>query len=247
MNKSTEKKLAIIIPVYNERPNIKELIEWLADQIPNFPCTTEVYFIDDRSWDRTTRLIRKNIKDKPNFHLIQRTGRRNRGLSVIFGMKIALREQPDYIVEMNANLSHDPRYISEFIEVLEKSPKIQMVNSSRFLETSDFKNRRFYQNMMSVASTKFLQVMFKLPFTDPNSQFRVYRASMLKKILPLLITADPREILIKTYYFGFEIEEFPIVFIDRQKGRSKFGILEFSRVLRAMVMVRRNLKNLAHL
>mgnify|MGYP005847955663 CR=1 FL=1 len=241
----TSEKLAIVIPIYNEKENVKELIPKLKETASKLPCKTQIFLIDDRSRDGTYKLLKSLITNDPLFKLYQRSGRRNRGLTVIYGMKIALLSDPDYILEMDADLSHDPRFIEDFYKKISRSAKIHVVLGSRFLETSDFQNRPWFRNLITFGSIKFIQFYFKMPFSDPNLLFRCYRASILKKLLPLLLTSDPRELTIKAYYFGFTIEEIPIIYRERTKGRSKFGFFALTKALRAMVFVRRNLENLA--
>lgn len=241
----TNEKLAIVIPVYNEKDNIPELLDKLKQYIVNLPCITRIYFIDDRSRDGTFELLKSAAKNDSMLKVYQRSGRRNRGLTVIYGFKIALQWEPDYIIEMDADLCHDPKHIPEFYKKISESSKVQMVIGSRFLEASDFQNRPWFRNLITFGSIKFLQFYFKMPFSDPNLFYRCYRAQTLKKIIPLLRTSDSRELLIKAFYFGFNIEEIPIIFRDRTRGKSKFGFFALTKALRAMVFVRRNLEALA--
>jgi len=241
----SNEKLAIVVPVYNEKENIPELIDKLRQYTAKLPCSTQIYFIDDRSRDGTFELLKAASKNDSIFKVYQRSGRRNRGLTVIYGFKIALKSDPDYLLEMDADLCHDPKHIQEFYKKISASPKTQMVIGSRFLEASDFQNRPWFRNLLTFGSIKFLQFYFKMPFSDPNLFYRCYRAPSLKKILPLLRTSDSREILIKAFYFGFSIEEIPIIFRDRTRGKSKFGFFALTKALREMVFVRRNLEALA--
>ncbi len=238
-------KFAIVIPIYNEKENILELIDKLKQYVAGIPCSTLIFLIDDRSRDGTFELMKNATKNDPMFKVYQRTGRRNRGLTVLFGFKIALQQNPDYILEMDADLSHDPKHVPDFYMKIHESTKTQMVIGSRFLEASDFQNRPWFRNLITFGSIKFIQFYFKMPFSDPNMFYRCYRAPLLKKILPLLRTSDSREILIKAFYFGYNIEEIPIIFRDRTRGKSKFGFFALTKVLRAMVFVRRNLEALA--
>ncbi len=226
------KKIVVMIPTYNERENIRPLIESILRLDPNLDLT--VFVVDDNSPDGTAQEVEALAAENSRVKLLLRTKRRGRGAAGAAGFQAALDLNPDLVIEMDGDGSHQARFIPDLIQAAESS---DIVLGSRFVPGGKDADRRLVRRLITWAVRVFIRWQFRFPVKDVSSGFRCFRAEALRKIDPEdLISTGPSivlEILARAHQLGFKITEIPISFIDRKKGQTK---LNFLTLLETLVM-----------
>jgi dolichol-phosphate mannosyltransferase len=227
------KKLVVLIPTYNERENIEELIrEVLA--LP-LELDLSVLVVDDNSPDGTGDVACCLAEQDPRLRVLIRLKRRGRGAAGIDGFKEALNLGADYVIEMDGDLSHQPRFIPL---LLESAQTFDLVIGSRFVPGGQDDERSFIRRFITLLVRNFIRRCFHLPVRDVSSGFRCFRRRVLEEVdLDDLISVGPSlvlEVLYKAFLAGFSIGEVPIVFAERKKGKTKLTLLT---LLKTLVMV----------
>jgi dolichol-phosphate mannosyltransferase len=230
MEKEKKRRVTVLIPTYNEKENIEELIHEILNLSLNFDLT--VLVADDKCPDGTGEIVQKIAQKDKRVHVLIRKKRRGRGAGGIEGFKTALRLDPDYVIEMDGDFSHQPRFIPL---LLEYSEKYDLVIGSRFVKGGKDLERNFIRKLITFLVRKFIKRQFRIPIKDVSSGFRCFKKEVLEKIdLDDLISVGPSvvlEILYKVYLMNFEIGEVPIVFIDRKRGKTKLSLLTLMETL----------------
>ncbi len=229
----TRKKLVILIPTYNERENIEELVRGVL--VLPLELDLSVLVVDDNSPDGTGDVVRRLAEKEPRLRVLIRTKRRGRGAAGIDGFKEALNLGADYTIEMDGDLSHQPRFI---LLLLESAQTFDLVIGSRFVPGGRDAERSFVRRFITFLVRNFIRRYFHLPVKDVSSGFRCFRRRVLEEVdLDDLISVGPSlvlESLYKASLAGFSIGEVPIVFADRKKGKTKLTLLT---LLETLVMV----------
>ncbi len=218
-------KTIVLIPTYNEKENIKALIKAIFNlNIKNL----EIVVIDDNSPDGTWEIV-KNLKDK-RVHLILRKTNRGRGYAGKEGFKFALNNKADYIIEMDADFSHDPKYIPFMLKEMKNN---DVVLGSRLVKGGKDIGRSAIRKLITRLANFYIRIMLGLKVRDCNSGYRCFRSNVIKSINPDKINAKGpdivQEVLFKSKLKGFKIKEIPIEFVDRRKGKSKLGIKQLAK------------------
>lgn len=215
-------KSVVMIPTYNERRNIKRLV----DEILKLDIMDlEIIVVDDNSPDGTGKIV-KDIADKnKKVHLLLRTKNKGRGLAGVAGFKKALENNADLIIEMDADFSHNPKDIPKLMEA---AKKYDLVLGSRGIQGGSDKDRPFLRQMLTKLANFYIRVLLGLKVKDCNSGFRCFRRKVLEAInLDKVMARGPdivQELLFKTKLKGFSISEVPIEFKERKQGTSKLGM-----------------------
>ena len=226
-------KTIVMIPTYNERDNISPLLE----QILKIDRDIEVLVVDDNSPDGTWKIVEEISGKEPRVHLLLRKRRKGRGVAGIDGLKYALEKGADYIIEMDADFSHNPKYIPEILKAMEK---YDVAIGSRFINGGKDKDRGFLRRLITKLAGMYVRMLLGVKIKDVSSGFRCFRREALEKIdLDDMASGGPSivlELLYKITLNGFNIKEVPIVFEDRRQGKTK---LDWITLLETMVMVLR--------
>ncbi len=222
-------RVIVMIPTYNEAGNIDRLVrEILA--LPGLDL--RVLVVDDNSPDGTAALVRAMAAADPRVELLLRTKRRGRGAAGIDGFKAALARGADYVVEMDADFSHQPRFIPALVAAAEGAAA---AIGSRFVRGGADADRSLVRRGITRAVRRFIRRKFVTPVLDVSSGFRCFpRQSLLDVDLDDLISTGPSvvlEILYKLTLRGALIREVPIEFIDRRAGRTKLSALTLVETL----------------
>lgn len=225
-------KTTVIIPTYNERENIKSLITNIIKlNIHNI----HVLVVDDNSPDQTWKIVQDMSKKNKHIHLLRRMHERGRGSAGIAGFKAALKKGADLIIEMDADYSHNPKYIPSLIEA---SKHCDLVLGSRLVKGGKDVGRPYWRQLLTIAANWYIKIMLGLKVYDCNSGFRCFRKEIFVKVaLNKMVSTGPsivQELLYKTHLNGFEICEIPIHFVEREKGTSKLG---FKHLYKGYIMV----------
>lgn len=224
----------VIIPTYNEKENIENLINQIFGlNIYNLNILT----VDDSSPDGTANIVQKLIQKYQNrLHLIQRPKKSGIGSAYICGFKYALNNKADLIFEMDADFSHDPKYIPNFIEEIENG--FDAVIGSRKIKGGKIEGWNWRRKFMSSGAMLFARAVLKLKTKDATSGYRCCTKETLLKInLDKMKSngyAFQEEMIYLCEKNKFKIKEIPIIFIDRKFGKSKLGykdIFEFFKTV----------------
>ena len=215
-------KTYVMIPTYNEKENIGNLInEILNLKIKNL----HIVVVDDNSPDGTWKIVQEISKKKKNVHLLLRKTDRGRGSGGRDGFIYCLNHGADIIVEMDADMSHDPKYIPLMLHELKNA---DLVLGSRRVKGSKEIGRGFIRRIITYIANLYIQFLLGLKVKDCNSGYRCFKRKVLEGIrVEKLQSKGPsivQEVLFKAHLKGFKIKEIPITFINRKKGKSKLGI-----------------------
>lgn len=213
-------KTIVIIPTFNERENIKKIIP----AIRAVDKKIHVLVIDDASPDGTAAEVMKMAKSSTGVKLIKRAGKLGLGTAYVEGFKYALKHKYDYIFEMDADFSHDPKYIPLFLEEIKKN---DIVVGSRYLTGISVVNWPISRLILSKAANFYARAITGLPMTDLTSGFKCYRRRVLESIRFDSVHSDGYAFQIEMHYKawknGFKLKEIPIIFEDRHAGTSKLS------------------------
>ncbi len=216
-------RTVVVVPTYNERENIEDLVVALLDL---GIAGLEVVVVDDGSPDGTGDAVRAIAARRPGVHLLARTGERGRGAAGRDGFLRALELGADRIVEMDADFSHDPRRVPDLLARLESGADV--VLGSRFVDGGGERGRGALRRAITRAANAYVRAVFGIGVRDPNSGFRAYRREALERIDPVTLTAKGpaivHEVLLRAARRGCRIAETPILFVDRERGQSKLGL-----------------------
>lgn len=226
-------KTIVMIPTYNERENISPLLQ----QVLEIDKDIGVLVVDDNSPDGTWRIVEDMSEKEPRVHLLRRMKKRGRGTAGIDGLRYALEKGADYIIEMDADFSHNPKYIPELLRALEK---YDVAIGSRFIDGGKDKDRGLLRRLITKAAGMYVRMLLGIKIKDVSSGFRCFRREVLEKIdLDDMVSGGPSivlELLYKITLNGCSIKEVPIIFEDRRQGKTK---LDWITLLETMVMVLR--------
>jgi dolichol-phosphate mannosyltransferase len=224
MNAPQKHKAVVMIPTYNERENIEDLIkEILALDVD---MDLSVVVADDNSPDGTGEVVRKMAQSDDRVHALIRKKRRGRGAGGIDGFKEALKLSPDFVVEMDGDFSHQPKHIPALLEACKD---YDFVIGSRFVKGGKDQDRNAVRRIITFFVRAFIRRKFRIPVRDVSSGFRCFKREVLEAIdLDDLISVNPSivlELLYKAYLLDFTMKEIPIEFIDRTRGKTKLNFL----------------------
>jgi dolichol-phosphate mannosyltransferase len=227
-------KTLIIIPTYNELENLRPLLQ----EIFSYAQETDVLIVDDNSPDGTGKLADEIHNENPQVHVLHRAGKLGLGTAYIAGFKYAVAHDYDAAFEMDADFSHDPRYLPDFLKAIEHA---DLVIGSRYIPGGGTPNWSFLRRFISGGGNIFARFMLGIPVQDCTAGFRCYRRQVLESIDLDTIQSQGYAFQVEMAYRvmrqGFKIVETPIVFMDRRIGKSKMSrkivIEAFIYVLRA--------------
>lgn len=225
--------LALVF-TYNEAQNIKNII----DKILNCGIKDiEVLVVDDTSPDGTWQIVQDLAKGNEKIHLLLREKKEGRGAAGIDGFKNAIKMGPKFIVEMDADGSHNPKYIKEFRKQIET---YDVIIGSRFVKGGQDVDRGFFRRSLSLFAEKYIQFWLNIKVKDASSGFRMFRTEILNNIVNKLSAKDYFIVPETLYYLiksGAKIKEVPIQFVDRKVGKSKvtFHIM-FDSLIRPILL-----------
>jgi dolichol-phosphate mannosyltransferase len=218
----TEEKTLVIIPTYNEAENIEHVIDIL---MMLYLPTLDVLIVDDNSPDGTAAIVQRVMKTNDRVHLIVREGKMGLGTAYVRGFRYAIENGYDYILEMDADLSHDPQMIPKFLDTIKDA---DLVIGSRYTgKVANVVNWPLSRLLLSKGASIYTRVITGMPVHDPTAGFKCFR----RRVLEAINLNDVRsggysfqiEMNFKTWAKGFRIKEIPIVFVDRTVGKSKMS------------------------
>ena len=212
--------ILVIVPTFNEKENIRKLLPEILKQHP----AIDILVIDDSSPDGTAKEVRKALQKSKRIHLLERSQKMGLGTAYVTGFRYALREGYDFIFEMDADFSHDPQEIPQFLEEIKHQ---DLVIGSRYIKGVNVVNWPMSRLILSWLANRYTHFITGLPINDATSGFKCFRKKVLETINLDHIHSDGYafqiEIDFKVWKKGFRLKEIPIVFVDRNVGVSKMN------------------------
>ncbi|MBI4847167.1 MAG: polyprenol monophosphomannose synthase [Nitrospirae bacterium] len=207
----------VIIPTYNEAKNIGMLISAI-----NEAADIDILIVDDNSPDKTYEIIESLMSTHSNLNLIKREKKLGLGTAYIAGFKFALEKGYSYIMEMDADFSHDPKEIPNFLKEI---PNSDLVIGSRYITGVNVINWPMSRLLLSYSAGKYVHYVTGLPVKDPTGGYKCFRRDVLKSIDLDKVRSTGYSFQIemnhKAWKKGFRLKEIPIVFTDRYMGKTK--------------------------
>lgn len=233
-----KKKSIIIIPTYNEATNIEAIIK----QIFALPLDVDILVVDDSSPDGTYKIVQKLIeKFRDKLYLLINKDKKGLANAYIKGFKYALNlnKSYDYFVEMDADFSHNPKYIKSFLNYI---LDFDIVIGSRYIKGGRVNNWSLQRKIISYFGNIYAQAVLGIDIKDTTSGFKCFKREVLESIdLSSIITdgyAFQIEMNYKAYLKGYKIKEIPIAFIDRVVGDSKMSSRIFFEAFFKILLLR---------
>ncbi len=210
----------VVVPTYNERENIAALIP----QILAIPYLN-ILVVDDASPDGTGDVVAALARDEPRISLLRRSGKLGLGTAYLAGFRQALTDGADFIFEMDADFSHDPRYLPELLRAAQE--RFDLVLGSRYVAGGGTTDWGAIRQFISRGGNVYARAILGMPVLDATGGFRCYRRSVLETIDLDAVRSNGYAFQIELAYrascAGFRIGEIPIVFPDRRIGQSKMS------------------------
>jgi dolichol-phosphate mannosyltransferase len=208
----------ICIPTYNERENLPSIVGELLRVAP-----IDVLVIDDNSPDGTGAIADQLAEDHPGrVHVLHRPGKQGLGRAYLAGFEWALEQPYRYIFEMDADFSHQPRYIPEFLRAIQDH---DLVLGSRYVEGGGTVNWSKMRKLISRGGSLYARSILGVKVRDLTGGFKCFRREVLEALdLNSIQTtgyAFQIELTYRALQLGFKVKEIPIVFFEREAGKSK--------------------------
>ncbi|HMA62378.1 MAG TPA: polyprenol monophosphomannose synthase [bacterium] len=210
----------VIIPTYNEKNNI----EFVINKLIGF--NVDILIVDDNSPDGTAQVV-KDLQNKyeNKIYLIEREGKLGLGTAYIEGFKWALQQTYEYILEMDADLSHDPRDVPRLIN--ECKLNYDLVIGSRYCKGVNVINWPLKRLIISYIASRYTRFITRLPVQDPTAGFKCFKRKVLERInlddVKSTGYAFQIEMNYRAFKEGFYLREIPIIFTERTEGESKMS------------------------
>jgi len=213
-------KALVVIPTYNERENLVPLMKQIfAEGLP-----LEVLIVDDHSPDGTGAVADELAAADPRVHVMHRPGKMGLGSAYVAGFRYALERDYDAVFEMDADFSHNPDSLPEFLRELENA---DLVVGSRYLHGVTVVNWPLKRLVLSYGANVYSRVITGIPIKDLTGGYKCFRRQVLEALDLSRVKSDGYgfqiEINYKAWRKGFRIREIPILFVDRRAGESKMN------------------------
>jgi dolichol-phosphate mannosyltransferase len=215
-----DEQALVIIPTYNEKENIRWIVELVLSQAANL----EVLVVDDNSPDGTAAIVTEMAQADPRVHLLSRAGKLGLGTAYIAGFKWGLARGYAYLIEMDADFSHDPREIPKMLKAIQQA---DLVLGSRYIDGVRVVNWPLSRLFLSKGASYYVRIITGLPIHDPTGGFKCFRRVVLETIQLDDVRSNGYafqiEMTHKAWMMGFRVREIPITFADRYAGQSKMS------------------------
>lgn len=210
----------VIIPTYNERDNLRHLVSAILAQHESL----RVLVVDDNSPDGTGELADRLAAEDDRIQVLHRAGKMGLGSAYREGFRKALEMGNEYLIEMDADFSHDPSILPIFLDRIKEN---DLVIGSRYLNGISVVNWPLRRLMLSYCANAYTRLVTGLTIMDCTSGFKCFRRSLIERIDLNSIRSDGYSFQIEMHYrcaeLGARICEVPIIFIDRRAGHSKMS------------------------
>jgi len=210
----------IIFPTYNEKENIERIIEAVLPLDPRI----NILVVDDNSPDGTGQIADRLAEADSRINVLHREKKEGLGRAYIAGFKWGIEHKFDYLFEMDADFSHGPEYLKNFLEAIQDN---DIVIGSRYISGVNVVNWPMSRLLLSYFANVYTRIVTGMPVRDATGGFKCFRREVLEKINLDAIKSNGYtfqiEVSMRAWKQGFRIKEIPIVFTDRQQGASKMS------------------------
>ncbi|KGL62602.1 polyprenol monophosphomannose synthase [Polaribacter sp. Hel1_85] len=229
----------VIIPTYNEKENIEVIIRATFNQEKEF----HILVVDDNSPDGTSEIVKKLITEFPNrLFLEKRLGKNGLGTAYIHGFKWAIAKKYDYIIEMDADFSHNPKDLIRLYNACSKEGGDASVGSRYVKNQVNVVNWDMKRLLLSYFASKYVRFITRIPVFDTTAGFVCWKREVLETIqldkIKFIGYAFQIEMKFKAWKHGFNIKEVSVVFTDRTLGTSKMSGNIVSEALFGVIKMR---------
>ena len=211
----------VVIPTYKERDNLAELLDLIWKSSPDL----NVLIADDYSNDGAPQYVKSRPEYGSRLFLLERHTKEGLARAYLAGFDWALQRPYDHILQMDADLSHDPIDLPKLLEQAAKGD--DLVLASRYYNGVRVLNWEISRLLLSLGASFYVRVLTRMPFMDPTGGFKCYRADLLQRILKRKIRSQGYAFQIETLFWawilGGKISEIPIIFGQRKNGASKMS------------------------
>jgi dolichol-phosphate mannosyltransferase len=251
MASDNQHKYSVILPTYNERDNLPIIIDMLHSTFDSNNLNYEIIIVDDNSPDGTGQ-VAEQLQTIYNNNKIHKSTNRNRDSAYLILLKRAgklglgsayraglERCSGDYVLLMDADFSHHPKFIPEFIAKQAKT-NADIVTGSRYIARGGVYGWDLYRKLTSRVANYIAAVLLSPAASDLTGSFRLYKRSVIDKIMSEVRSTGyvfQMEIIILAAKLGYSIAEVPITFVDRVYGESKLGGQEIVSYLKGLVQL----------
>jgi dolichol-phosphate mannosyltransferase len=219
----------IVVPTYNERENVVEVVERFLAPV----AEADLLFVDDNSPDGTGALLDEIGSANPRVHVLHRRGKLGLGTAYLDGFRWGLARDYAYLLEMDADFSHDPQYLPDMIRLAREGA--DMVVGSRYVKGGGTENWGLGRRLISKGGSLYARTILGVGVRDVTAGFVCYRRQTLERLDLDAIRSNGYSFQIEMKYrvlqAGMHIAELPIVFIDRRVGQSKMSRAIFLEAL----------------
>ncbi len=213
-------KTLVISPTYNEGKNIESLVDQVLGPNPDY----HLLIVDDNSPDGTAAIVKELQQTYPNLSLEVRTGKAGLGTAYLFGFKWALERGYEAIVQIDADLSHDPKDVPRLVSELQN---YDLIIGSRYVEGVSVVNWPIRRLILSYGANMYSRTVTGMPINDGTGGFKAWRGSLLRKIELNKVKSQGYSFQIEMNFRAWRqnarIKEEPIIFVDRTIGESKMS------------------------
>jgi dolichol-phosphate mannosyltransferase len=210
----------VVIPTYNERVNLSQIVPQILQQDGRF----DVLVVDDNSPDGTGEFAQALAAAEPRVHVLHRPNKAGLGKAYLAGFQWALDHAYDLVFEMDADFSHDPKFLPEFLRAVEGA---DLVIGSRYRNGVNVINWPISRLLLSVGANEYARRITGLPLTDSTGGFKCFRRRVLEAIDLNQVRSNGYsfqiEMSFRAWKKGFRLVEIPIIFTDRVEGQSKMN------------------------
>ncbi len=214
-------RVTVCLPTYNELENLERMLRALREVLPP---DGGVLVVDDGSPDGTGELADRLAGEIPNVAVLHRERKEGLGPAYVAGFRRALADGAELVFEMDCDFSHDPRDVPRLLAAVEEA---DLVLGSRYVAGGGVRNWGLLRRFISAGGSLYARALLGLPVRDLTGGFKCFRRSVLEAIPLERIAAKGYAFQIETTYrahrAGFRVVEVPIVFVDREQGRSKMS------------------------
>ena len=226
----------VIIPTYNERENIRLMIE----AVFALPVEFDLLVVDDNSPDGTAEIVKQAQAEFPRLHLLQRAGKNGLGTAYIAGFKWGLERDFQFIFEMDADFSHNPADLVRLLEACQAGADVAI--GSRYVAGGHVKDWDNGRIVMSFSASVYVNAVLWLGVRDSTAGFKCYRRKVLEALdlnaIRFVGYAFQIEMKFAAKRLGFKLMEVPITFKDRERGKSKMNMGIFKEAFTGVLRIR---------
>ena len=210
----------VVVPTYNEAMNLPLIVPEILAQ----DSRIDVLVVDDNSPDGTGQMADEMAQAEPRIHVLHRPGKGGLGKAYLAGFRWALEQDYEFVFEMDADFSHDPRFLNLFLEAAKDA---DLVIGSRYKTGVNVINWPMSRLLLSIGANQYAQRVTGLPIVDSTGGFKCFRRRVLEAIDFERVRSNGYsfqiEMTFRAWKKGFRLVEIPIVFTDRVEGQSKMN------------------------